>query len=209
QALEYLRRQPADVVLTDIRMPVMDGLALARAMRQEKLPTRVVIISAYRDFEYAREAMQLGIRHYMVKSTKFDELIEIFQSIKQELDEQLPDLPPMPMRGAKPEEHGDRTIEKLNQYLSQNLAAASLQTAAAHVGLSPVYLSRFFKEKMGVNFIDYLVNLKMERAAQLLAAGKHRMGEISEIVGYSNEKNFARAFKKQYGISPNEYQRLA
>ncbi|MEG2316963.1 MAG: response regulator, partial [Clostridia bacterium] len=58
QALEYLRRQPADVVLTDIRMPVMDGLALARAMRQEKLPTRVVIISAYRDFEYAREAMQ-------------------------------------------------------------------------------------------------------------------------------------------------------
>ncbi len=206
QALEYIRDNPVDVVLTDIRMPVMDGLMLAEALKREHIPSMVVVISAYRDFEYARRAVNLGIRHYMVKSTKYDELIDVFKNIKQELDESAAQeqIPPP----AHEEEHGDRIIAKITQHILSSMATASLQTAAAHVNLNPVYLSRYFKSKTGTHFIDYLISVKMKRAAELLQARESRISKISEMVGYSNEKNFSRAFKKYFGVSPNEYRKL-
>ncbi len=206
QALEYVRDNPVDVVLTDIRMPVMDGLTLAEALKKEHIPSAVVVISAYRDFEYARRAMNLGIRHYMVKSTKYDELIDVFKSIKKELDDSaVQELAPLPTHE---EDHGDRIIMKITQHILSNMASASLQTAAAHVNLNPVYLSRYFKSKTGTHFIDYLISVKMKRAAELLQAKENKISKISEMVGYSNEKNFSRAFKKHFGVSPNEYRKL-
>lgn len=206
QALEYLRYTSVDVVLTDIRMPVMDGLELAHAINEEKIDACVVILSAYRDFEYARQAMQLGLRHYMVKSTKFDELLSVFEGLRDELDLRTAD------RGAcapAPSAHGDKTMEKLYQYIHDHIATASLQNAATYISYSPVYLSRFFKEKTGMNFIDYLIQCKMELAAQMLGERGFSIVSTSEIVGYSNEKNFARAFKKYHDVSPGEYQRIA
>ncbi len=205
-ALEYARENRVDVVLTDIRMPVMDGLTLAEALKAEHNPALVVVISAYRDFEYARRAVNLGIRHYMVKSTKYDELIDVFKNIRLELDQSL--APPPVSHAPQDEDAGDRIIAKITRYILDNMANASLQTAAAHVSLNPVYLSRYFKEKTGTHFVDYLINVKMKRAAELLQAKDNKIAKISETVGYSNEKNFSRAFKKHYGISPNEYRKL-
>ena len=62
-ALEFLRQNRIDVVLTDIRMPVMDGLTLAETLKREDICVTIVVISAYRDFDYARRAVNLGIRH--------------------------------------------------------------------------------------------------------------------------------------------------
>ena len=206
QALDYLRGNHADVVLTDIRMPVMDGLTLAEALKREHHPALVVVISAYRDFEYARRAVNLGIRHYMVKSTKYDELIDVFKKIRQELDESVArEQAPPP---APEDEAGDRIIAKITRHILGSMADASLQTAAAHVSLNPVYLSRYFKEKTGIHFIDYLITVKMKRAAELLQNKDNKIAKISEMVGYSNEKNFSRAFKKYFGVSPNEYRKL-
>lgn len=206
QALEYIRQNPVDVVLTDIRMPVMDGLTLAETLKKEQHPALVVIISAYRDFEYAHRALTLGIRHYMVKSTKYDELIDVFTLIRKELDAALSQPPPAPV--PQEEEKGDRIIVRVTQHILSNMAAASLQTAAEHARLNPVYLSRYFKNKTGTHFVDYLISVKMKRAAELLAVRENKISKISEMVGYSNEKNFSRAFKKYYGVSPNEYRRL-
>lgn len=206
QALEYARANKVDVVLADIRMPVMDGLILAETLKKEHIPSLVVILSAYRDFEYARRAVNLGIRHYMVKSTRYDELIDVFKTIRQELDASSAQDQAPPAPGE--EETGDRIISKITKYILSDMAGASLQTAAAHVKLNPVYLSRYFKEKTGTHFIDYLIHVKMKHAAELLREKDSRIQKISEMVGYSNEKNFSRAFKKHFGVSPNEYRRL-
>ena len=206
QALDYIKGNHVDVVLTDIRMPVMDGLALAEALKKEHYPALVVVISAYREFEYARRAVNLGIRHYMIKSTKYDELIDVFKKIKLELDESnAREQTPSPI---SEEEAGDRIIAKITRHILSNMAEASLQTAAAHVNLNPVYLSRYFKEKTGTLFIDHLIHVKMKRAAELLQDKENKISKISEMVGYSNEKNFSRAFKKHFGVSPNDYRKL-
>lgn len=208
QALQYVERHPVDVVLADIRMPVMDGLSLAEELARKPNGPCVVIMSAYRDFEYAHRALSLGIRHYMIKTARYDELIGIFAHLKAELDEDEARGAPAASAPVSEIDMNDATVQRITEHILSHLSAASLRTAAAHVNLSPVYVSQYFKEKTGTHFIDYLIHVKMQHAARLLADPKIKVWEISEAVGYSNEKNFSRAFKKHYGVSPNEYRKL-
>ena len=92
--------------------------------------------------------------------------------------------------------------------IDSNVAHASLQYLADLVQINPVYLSRLFKEKTGMNFSDYILKKKMEMAATLLKSTNSTIYEISEMTGYSNDKNFSRAFKKYYGVSPTIYKHI-
>ena len=103
---------------------------------------------------------------------------------------------------------GADLLESIKTYIHEHIASATLQSAAEHVRYSPIYLSRLFKEKAGVNFISFLIQEKMQHAAEMLRDSGNSISVISEAVGYSNEKNFSRAFKKYYGISPAEYRKL-
>lgn len=204
KALEYIRHNPVDVILTDVRMPVMDGLDMLEKMRMENIDAYVVILSAYREFDYAQRAIELGVSNYIVKSTKYDELVEVFRRIHDSLEngvsatEISTSEPPI----------NEELMEKLKNYIQTHIADVTLQSAAAYVNYSPIYLSRFFKEKAGINFISYLISEKMRYAAAMLASPANTLNTISEAVGYSNEKNFSRAFKKHYGITPAEYRKL-
>nr|WP_260504291.1 helix-turn-helix transcriptional regulator [Paenibacillus illinoisensis] len=114
---------------------------------------------------------------------------------------------PAPSPSASSAESGlaDHTIEKVKAYLQDNLSAATLENAAKHVYLNPFYLSKFFKTKTGENFSDYVMKLRMHRAAELLKTTHCKTYEISEIVGYSNAKNFTRMFRSFFGVTPREY----
>nr|WP_301290439.1 helix-turn-helix domain-containing protein [Paenibacillus sp. 1781tsa1] len=114
---------------------------------------------------------------------------------------------PAPPLSASTAESGlaDQTIEKVKIYLQDNLSAATLENAAKHVFLNPFYLSKYFKTKTGENFSDYVTKLRMQHAAVLLKTTYCKTYEISEIVGYSNAKNFTRMFRSFFGMTPREY----
>lgn len=202
-ALEYLRQSPVDVVLTDVRMPVMDGLELMERMRAEGIDALVVILTAYRDFNYAQRAISLGLTQYLVKSARYDDLVGVFRRVGEALRHQ-----PLVAEAKAAADRTDDFVSRAKRYIDGHISTASLQTLSQHVGLSPVYMSRLFKEKTGVNFVDYLIEAKMRRAAELLLHTAHALTQISEETGYSNEQNFSRAFKKYFGVSPNEYRKL-
>lgn len=205
KALDFLRVNQVDVVLTDIRMPVMDGLTLARELKTISPDTLVIFLSAHRSFDYAREALDYGVRNYIVKSTKYDDLIRIFRTIRTDLDKHMVPAPE-PAASQVPEPKPDnRIIRQVIEQINSDIASASLQSLADAMQINPVYLSRFFKEKTGVNFSDYITKRKMEAAASLLKETNNSVYQISELVGYSNDKNFSRAFKKYYGIPPAAY----
>lgn len=81
EALRKLEQQPADFILSDIRMEGMDGLELAAQLRQRFPETRLVIISGYEDFGYARQAMRLGVNDYLLKPVEVDELTKVVQKL--------------------------------------------------------------------------------------------------------------------------------
>lgn len=208
QAFAYLQSQPVDVLLTDIRMPVMDGLSLVEALIDAGQNPYVVAMSAFRDFDYAHRAISLGIHHYMVKTTRYDELIDIFAGLKEKLDQKRGPASSLALDKNIKIQTEDQTIQTIMAHVQGNLRDVSLSTAAAAVHMSPIYVSQLFKEKTGVHFIDYVISTKMQTAATLLSTGTQKLWDISDMVGYSNDKNFSRAFKKHFGISPNEYRKL-
>jgi two-component system response regulator YesN len=85
EALQFVTRQHVDLVLTDIHMDGMDGLELAKGLKELLPQIRIIILSGYDDFEYARQALRLGIEDYLLKPVNIEELMAMVQSIGKEL----------------------------------------------------------------------------------------------------------------------------
>ena len=88
-ALQKAESQVYDVVITDIRMPGMDGIELIKRLKEIKYPARVIILSAYRDFEYAKAAVEYGVKNYLLKPVDEKSLLDLVLKINVEIDEEL------------------------------------------------------------------------------------------------------------------------
>ena len=200
QADEYLKTHTVDVLVTDIRMQGMSGLELIEAMRARGQRTHAVVISGYRDFEYARQAMRLGVKYYLVKPIRFAQVSEVFLMIQREL-------------GAQPAHTGEagsdenEIVRRVKSYVHQHYEDATLEQAAASVRMSPYYLSSFFHQQTGEKFIDYLTRARMKEAARLLAHSRLRINEIASLVGYTTANSFSRAFRQFYDKTPKEFRK--
>jgi len=89
EALDMMDKAVYDLVITDIRMPKCDGIELIKAMRQKKYPSKVIILSGYRDFEYAQTALEFGVKKYILKPVNEKILINTIIGIKNEIDESI------------------------------------------------------------------------------------------------------------------------
>lgn len=210
EALDYILKNPVDIILCDIMMPVLSGLDLSDELVQRKIKLKIIFFSAYRDFSYAQHAIKNGVRSYIVKSTKYNELVKVFQEMKNEMDEERASYYNIAANAVKAENRADantsgKIISTVKQYVADNFVDATLETAASLIYMNSFYLSKLFKQKTGENFSDYLIKVKMHKAAELLRNMELKTYEISELVGYSNPKNFTRAFKVFFGVSPREY----
>lgn len=89
EALEIAEKVVPDVVITDIKMPFMDGLALSEALR-EKLPTaKIIILTGFDEFEYAQKAIKLNVMEYVLKPVSSRELTEVLAKVKKRIDEEI------------------------------------------------------------------------------------------------------------------------
>ncbi len=99
-------------------------------------------------------------------------------------------------------------IVKALTYIQQNyLTGITLQSVAMHVNLSPNYFSHLFKEETNENFIDYVMNLKIEKAKQLLMLSSKKTNEISYMLGFTDDTYFCRFFKVKTGFSPGDFKK--
>ena len=85
-ALPLIRRTRPDVLLTDIKMPFMDGLALSRIVAKEFPNMKIIILSGYDDFEYARQAIQIGVEQYILKPVTRETLKKVLSEVKEKID---------------------------------------------------------------------------------------------------------------------------
>ena len=206
ELISHLPELVPDIVITDIQMPSISGLQIAKYISENYKNMIVILLTAYSKFQYAKEAIEYGVKHYVVKNDLLDELPMILTKIVSEKVESE-NANDIKSDGAS-FENCEYIISDIENYIEKNLdKKLSLTDIAASVHMNKSYISRVFKEKMGENLFDYINKRKIEKAKTLIKNNVLRMYEIALSVGMEDTAYFSRVFKKYEGISPSEYQK--
>ena len=201
-ALDYCLQHRADVVLTDIRMSFFSGLDLIRELSAHPDPPLFCIMTAYSDFEYAKEAIRYSVQDYIVKPASLDEISSSFRRIRERLDEAS--APVVAAAG----EIDNPLISRAMDIIGKKTSTCTLASVSAELGVNSSHLSRLFKEKTGENFQSYLIRQKMNIAVSMLESrAGYRNSDIAEATGYSDVQNFCRIFTRCFGVSPQQYRK--
>ena len=202
EALTQIDTLRPDIVIMDINIPIMNGLKVIQLSRIKHPNTAFVIVSGYDDFSYCREALRLQITDYILKPVNYEEFGTCIDSLKISLFEQRVSS------AAEPEKQEERAITGITRYLQEHLAEEiSLSVLAEQFHLNPQYISQLFKSEIGVNFLVYLTNIRMEKAKKLLLSTALSIAEVAEQSGYGDYRVFTKVFKKSEGITPSQYRR--
>ena len=204
--LELIRRIRPDIVLTDIRMPNMDGLTMLAAIRSEFPEIQMSVLTAYRDFEYARQAITLGVCRYLLKPSDLEELKDAVRQMVSRLDA-MPRLEDKNTEDEAVREAGNHLVKAALAYMKEHCTEQhlSLGDVADHVYVSQWHLSKLLNRETGQSFFDLLGGMRIARAKKLLADPALRIHEIAETAGFSDVAHFSRSFKKITGFTPGEY----
>ena len=200
-AMDWLRANPVDLVLTDIRMPVMDGMMLISEIRQRYADAQsVIIISVHDDFCFVQQALREGVRDYLLKPVEDDAMSECLKKwIESRQKEAV-----VPQSDPDPAELSP--VKKVLRYIDTTPPGqVTLAEAAKRAHLNSSYLSQLFKQEMDVNFMDYVTDLRIKEAKRLLKNTNLRITEITDRLGYADIAYFSNLFKKNTGTTPSEY----
>ena len=212
EALALMETCPVDLVLCDIGMPRMNGIAFAEAVRGRGWRCDIVFISAHKDFDYAKRAIELGVREYIVKPAGYEELFEVFSKLVREREftrerELASGRAAQPVAAESAPAPSPTLAERTRRLIEVDLAAITLPAAAEKLGMSPNYLSAKLRQECGRTFSDLLLEARMARASVILQDPASRVGQVARLVGYANTKSFIRAFRLSFGASPTAIRR--
>ncbi len=133
----------------------------------------------------------------------FDEISDVYE-LREWLDCLIERV--MEYSESKMKENSAAIVENVKAYITENLSSdLSLNLVAEKVFLSPQYLSKVFKEHIGMNFSAYVTDIRMEKAAELLLSENISIEAIAGMVGYNTPHYFIKKFKEKYGVTPKIY----
>lgn len=203
-----------DIVFMDISMPEMDGLKMIAALGSQFPNLEVSVLTGFRDFEYAQEAIRLGVTRFLLKPSNMSELEDAISTMCANLKKKG-------ITGEAEEsdasevENGEEDVENVSSsfvvknavsYIEANYKQKlTLSEVAEKVYVSQWHLSKLLNKQTGQSFSEILNGVRLEHAKMLLRDPSLRIGDVSEQVGFMDLAHFSRVFKKQEGVSANEY----
>lgn len=212
KAFEYISTHPVDIVITDIRMPLMGGIELIRACAKAGFPARFILLTGYGEFEYAKSAMHYGVRHYLLKPTDESQIIQALKEISRDLDRE--DRLRQPIAAAAPIVSSPSSqqdpIEKVKLIINMELSNPELSLKwIAHnkLYMNENYLSKLFQKKTGKKFTSYLTDMRMQRAKELISENPDiKLTELCQKTGFiNNPAYFCTLFKNYSGYTLTQY----
>ncbi|MEA4914702.1 MAG: response regulator [Christensenella sp.] len=218
-ALALFEKSSYDLMITDLRMPGMDGLQLIERIRSLGKTLPIIVLTGYDEFEYARTALHFGVAEYLLKPLNDDALRETLErlagAIQQHLSAiQLPqNLSPKNIAQfvatcfTETDREHKLLAERAASYITTHFTEPITQTDVAEaLGITPAYLSSVFHEEKGESYTKFLTRLRMMQAALLLKSNPGMtIQSVAEQAGYASDKHFISVFKKYFGTTPNEY----
>ncbi|MCR5178744.1 MAG: response regulator [Lachnospiraceae bacterium] len=207
EAINVIDDLKPDIAFVDISMPFMDGIEFTQTATDRYPKLIIIIMTAIDQFEYARKCVSLPVFEYMLKPMVRAEITRVLERVRNKLADEPDYWEEQRIEGdSEPEGEEVSGTEAIKKYLEENFTDSKLNLAfaAQHFGFSPSYLSRKFKQDTGVNFVEYLTDLRMKKAMQLAESGKKMFVTASEV-GIPDPNYFGRCFKKHTGMSYSEY----
>lgn len=196
ETVRLAREHKPDLVLLDIRMPGLGGLQACAAIRRDLPDTEVVIVSAYDEFGYARQAFTSGARDYLLKPVSHQQVVELINRSCLGRGPSRPEsaAPPHPL------------LDGVRRYVEDNLERdIKLADLARTLFVSPSHLSRKFKKLAGEPVSLFIQRLRVTRAVELMADPGLSITDIAGMVGFNDPGYFATCFKAQTGRTPTQY----
>lgn len=204
EAAEYIKEHNINVVFTDIRMPEMDGLALAEFLSENYPYIECVIISGFGDFEYAKTALVYRVKNYLLKPVNKEELKECLSAIERHLQATFSNFQETSFR--EKEKSAEDIVSLIKEYIHQNYQEMiDLSTIAAKFGFSSSYLTKIFMKYEEITPSKYIKQYRISIAKQLLKSTDMPISAISSQTGFSDQFHFSKIFKAVTGLSPSQY----
>lgn len=199
QAAGIVENTDINIALLDIEMPGMNGIELAKLIREKNNDCIIIFITAYDRFEYAIEAMHIKAFDYLLKPWKEEKLTGL-------ISEAISSIKEISSDDGKNENLQDSQKSIIKKYIKENYKRdISAGDVAGILGYSDVYFSKIFKQLFDDTFINYLTNLRIEKAKVLLKDVSFNIKEVGASVGYTDSNYFTKVFKRAVGMSPSEY----
>jgi two-component system response regulator YesN len=207
-ALEAVCRYTPEVLITDIQMPIMNGLELIKAVNT-KFPSIIkVVISGFNDFKFAQTAIQYEVKDYLLKPVKKEQLNDTLKRLRFSIDacnNRLSSSILFSKRGSSCS--AEEIAHMVEIYIKNNYRNdVNLDLIAQNFSFNASYLSKIFTRYIGENPSKYLISLRINEAKRLLINHRERsVKEVGEIVGYTDQYHFSHIFKLVTGKSPANY----
>ena len=201
-----MREIKADIVFLDMQMPLMNGINFLKTAVPEFPKTKFIVVSGYDEFTYTKIAIQYHVLDYLLKPIVEGELNSALEKARDLLDAENNIIRKNSL------EFSDVSTEMLAQavkgYLDKNYSQGiQLSELSHYFHFSKEYISKLFKRKYNTRIYEYVLNLRMARAKELLLDDNLQIQEISERLGYMDNNYFSKAFRNFYGFSPSEFKR--
>ena len=229
EAVSLLQTGSFDLLITDIRMPFMDGLQLAHEAHRLKPELPIIVVSAYGDFSKAQRAIQENVFRYLLKPISAAEFKRVLLDVANLIDEKRAE-----------HEHISTMERELNTYREKNIkdgadgtsdtaysgseksyshpielalriineeytSRISMNDVADRAYINASYFSTLFSQEVGDGFVHYLNNLRLEKASDMLLNTNRAVGDVGKLVGFSGDSYFITLFKNKYGCTPHQY----
>lgn len=203
-----------DVVISDIIMPVMDGIELLKRIKGNPQinDVPVVMLTSKGETVDRLQGISSGADAYMEKPFSMEELHAVIDNLVDNVRrlkgkysgtrDQVENIKRTPTTG-NDEQLMDRVMQSVNNHLAD--PEYSVETLTADVGISRAQLHRKMKELTGISTAEFIRNIRMQRAAELIEEGKINITQIAYDCGFNSQSHFSTVFRKHFGITPSQY----
>lgn len=197
EGLKLIQDILPDIVITDIRMPKIDGLEMIHKVKQMRINCQFVILSGYAEFNYAQKAIKYGVTDYLLKPVTISDIRKLLEKIDSNTGKES-----VPETKAG---YSDLVNAIMNAVNRDYATHVSLTTYAEEYKVTPQYISTVFAKESGMTFSAYLRQVRMEKAKKLLLTTDMKIYEVAIAVGYPEQKYFSKVFKEYTGVSAKQF----
>ena len=215
EALKLLETEAVQLVVSDVMMPEMDGFELCRQIKStiENSHIPVILLTAKNTIQAKVQGLELGADAYIEKPFSKEHLLAQIASLlnnRNMVREYFASSPLVHIKSMAHTKADERFLETLNDIIRRNMedAALDVEKLARLMNMSRITLYRKIKAVSDLSPIELIHITRLKRSAELLAEGEYKIYEISDMVGFSSQSNFARNFLKQFKMTPTEYMNM-